>query len=255
MLERNRADVPDLPEGLSSVLKRPALLHELLPTSDGLGGRLTVANVGSEPFSGNAICVQDWAQVPCSDERSIFAIDLPPWSAAQHDLVFADADDSVIFVLLLVEDDRLGVESVSIAHLIHQPEGWEPTDHVPVEAGTYAIASPFPGCGVAAFHDGRSLDDGYELPRTVDRNRLRSVLIDACEEHGEVWMTPLLVVNRQALSQVSWVGTVFVFDRSMELPIPASLLEDQDVTSLQFVVVIHEDGSFLTFHTPEVTLE
>lgn len=254
MLESSRSSTPDLPEGLRLVDKRPAMIHAM--TSEGeerLEARLTVVNAGDTPFVGAVVCIQGWLQVDCAPGRRALETELPGWTAIQHETSFVDDSDATIFAVLLIEDDRRGVDSVSLAHLLRAPDSWRPEERDLASVASYEIASPFPGCGVAAFHDERPLGDGYQLPLSVERTASLSVLVDACEEYGSIWAVPLLFADRERMIDVPWTGEPFVFGQSVQLPIAASLLSD--VSSLQFLLLMHDGESFLSLHTPEVLVE
>lgn len=257
LLQGNAEEVPDgMSESLLAIDKRPAMVHEdASEDGEGLVGLLTVANVYAVPWRGQVVCVRDWAQVPCSPERDTVGVDLPPWSASQHEFAFEEAEDSVVFAMLFLEDDRRATDSTSMSHLITQPQDWDDSTWPAVSAEEYATDTSFPSCGFAVFHDGRDIGEGYQPPDVVDRQSEVSMIVEACEDYEPVWMVPVLVRNRVEVVDADWVGRPVLLDRSVELPIPASVIDDPDTVSLQFVWYIRENGELLSKHTPEVTVE
>jgi hypothetical protein len=258
-MQENYDDWPvELPEPLLQIDKRPTLLTETI-NDDGDGNlalRLSVANPYAVPLTGGLVCVQDWRQVSCSDDAEAFDVDLPAWTATQRDMTITGAsEDTVYYAFLLLEDDRRSVESTSIARLVLEPTAKREELDRMASVDPYRIDPMTAGCGFGAFYDGRApneLGNPFVLDDMVSRRDEVSLVYAACDDHAAVWMMPLLFRNRAELLNTEWSATPFSWDDWMQLPVPASVLEDPATTSLQMWHIIHEDGLWLDAPDPEV---
>jgi hypothetical protein len=227
-LAQAEAEIPSfLPEKALQMEKRVVVIPSVAEDSaaDVLDGQVTVANVGPRPVSGRLICTTNWKVHPClgAGARSVETT-LPAHSAVQHRFAFEDALGGQGFFFFMVDGDRKGPQSTSVASPVTGPQGADFSRWPARSAESFAAEPPHGGCGFVDFDNGDV--QSYRPLEVYARSEPAAVIAVACEEFGSVWLMPLLFRNRSELVEAEWNALPVSFDRSLRFPIPPSVVED-----------------------------